>query len=521
MGAGLVEGDDDGGVEAGLREQLEPGGQVGEEAGRGLRTHDARRMAVEGHEDALGVELAGGSADLIDHGTVPDVDTVEGADREHAALAGPRTMTEVSDDLHGRARYPGARRGNEPPAQQTGSLVTTTTPVRRSTALVVVVLSLAGLLAVGLPDGALGVAWPSIQSEFDRPLGSLGWLLTAWTIGYLSGSALSGPVSVRAGTGRLLIVAGLASIVGYLGYTLVPSWVGLILFSVVLGAGGGTLDASINAHVAVTGSLRLLNLLHAAYGVGATLAPILLTVVLHVGGSWRVAYAMLGSYAVLLTVGFIVTRDRWSRPSVPDLAGEVPRRPRLHPSRRGLAGITLATFFVYVGVEATAGRWSYTLFTEGRGMPEAAAGLWAGAFWFALTMGRLVSVGAAGRLRAERLIELGIAGMVLGSALLWWNPAPAAGGIGLVLVGFSAAPIFPTFVHLTPSRLGEDAAAHAIGFQVAMSGVAAAAVPTVVGVLAGHVGLEVVAPAMLLGSLVLVGLHRVATATAARHGSAT
>jgi fucose permease len=401
-------------------------------------------------------------------------------------------------------------------------LVATTTPAtRRRAGLVVLGLSLAGLLAVGLPDGALGVAWPSIQAEFDRPLGSLGWLLTGWTIGYLSGSAASGPVAVRFGTGRLLVAAGLASVVGYAGYTFVPSWVGLVAFSVVLGAGGGTLDASINAHAAVSAGLRFLNLLHAAYGVGATLAPILLTVILHVGGSWRVAYGVLGSYAVLLTVGYAITRDRWSSPPAADpMSTGAAGRARLARSRRGLAGLTLATFFVYVGVEATAGRWSYTLFTEGRGMPAAAAGLWAGAFWLALTAGRLLSVGAAGRLRAERLVDLGIAGMVLGSALLWWNPTPTAGGIGLVLVGLGAAPVFPTFVHLTPGRLGEGAAAHAIGYQVAISGVAAAAVPTVVGVLAGRVGLEVVAPAMLLGSLVLVVVHRVGTASASRHASA-
>ena len=105
--------------------------------------------------------------------------------------------------------------------------------------------------------------------------------------------------------------------------------------------------------------------------------------------------------------------------------------------------------------------------------------------------------------------------------MLWWDPTPSAGGIGLVIVGFGAGPVFPTFVHLTPTRLGEHAAAHAIGYQVAVAGVAAAAVPTVVGLVAGHVGLEVVAPSMLLGSLVLVVLHRVGIGVAIRHGSAT
>jgi fucose permease len=360
-----------------------------------------------------------------------------------------------------------------------------------------------------------GVAWPSIRAEFDRPLGSLGWLLAGFTVGYLGGSALSGPIAVRIGTGRLLLWAAAASAVGFVGYTVSPWWAGLVLFSLALGAGGGALDAGINAHVAVTGGLRSLNLLHAAYGVGATMAPLILTVVLHAGGSWRVAYGVLAGYALVLLIGYAFTKGLWSTPG-PAGDGAASPSPRLHPRVRGLAKLTLVTFFVYIGVEATAGRWSYTLFTEGRGMPAAQAGLWAGAFWLAVTAGRLVSVGAATRVSAERLIDLGVAGMVLGSALLWWDPTPSLGGLGLVVVGFGAAPVFPTFVHLTPGRLGAGAAAHAIGYQVAISGLAGAVVPTVVGVMAGHLGLEVIGPSMLIGSLMLLFLHRILAAAATR-----
>ncbi len=388
----------------------------------------------------------------------------------------------------------------------------------RSARLVLVALGVAGFVAIGLPDGALGVAWPSIRAEFDRSLGSLGWLLAGSTVGYLGGSALSGPISVRIGTGRLLLWAAAATAVGFAGYTLSPWWIGLVLFSVALGAGSGTLDAGINAHAATTGSLRSLNLLHAAYGLGATAAPVVLTVVLQVGGSWRVAYGVLAGYAVALTIGYILTRGRWTAPA-PAPERTAPTSPRLEPGRRGLAALSLVTFFVYVGVEGTAARWSYTLFTEGRGMPAAQAGLWVGAFFLALTAGRLVAVAAAADIEPERLIDIGIAGMVLGSALLWWDPTPALGGTGLVLLGFGAAPVFPTFVHLTPGRLGEQAAAHAIGYQVAISGVAAAAVPTAVGLLAGHLGLGVIGPSMLVLSVVLIFLHR-ALAAAARRATA-
>lgn len=38
-------------------------------------------------------------------------------------------------------------------------------------------------VVLGLPDGGLGVAWPSMRGDFDRPLGDLGWIVVALTVG--------------------------------------------------------------------------------------------------------------------------------------------------------------------------------------------------------------------------------------------------------------------------------------------------------------------------------------------------
>ena len=38
-------------------------------------------------------------------------------------------------------------------------------------------------------------------------------------------------------------------------------------------------------------------------------------------------------------------------------------------------------FFVYTGVELTAGQWAFALLTEARGLSTASAGFWAGLFW--------------------------------------------------------------------------------------------------------------------------------------------
>jgi hypothetical protein len=48
-------------------------------------------------------------------------------------------------------------------------------------------------VALGMPDGLLGVAWPAIRESFSISLDAIGWLLSATVAGYLTASFLNGP----------------------------------------------------------------------------------------------------------------------------------------------------------------------------------------------------------------------------------------------------------------------------------------------------------------------------------------
>jgi hypothetical protein len=115
-------------------------------------------------------------------------------------------------------------------------------------------------------------------------------------------------------------------------------------------------------------------------------------------------------------------------------------------------------------------------------------------------------------------------GILVGVLLLWLNPLPLLSFLGLALIGFMLAPIFPLLIAQTPARLGAAYATHAIGFQVAAANVGAAGLPGLAGVLARGAGLEILGPFMLLLALLLLVLHEVsvnAQATAATPASTT
>ena len=59
-------------------------------------------------------------------------------------------------------------------------------------------IAFASYILLGMPNGLLGVAWPSMRQSFGLPLDALGTLLTTVTIGYILSSFNGGRLISRA-----------------------------------------------------------------------------------------------------------------------------------------------------------------------------------------------------------------------------------------------------------------------------------------------------------------------------------
>ena len=62
-----------------------------------------------------------------------------------------------------------------------------------------IILAYIAFIALGMPDGLLGVAWPSIRADFSIPLDAVGVLILSSMAGYLTSSFLSGLLVSRWG----------------------------------------------------------------------------------------------------------------------------------------------------------------------------------------------------------------------------------------------------------------------------------------------------------------------------------
>jgi fucose permease len=372
------------------------------------------------------------------------------------------------------------------------------------------VIAFTAFASLGLPDGALGVAWPSICRAFGLPLSRLGVLLAAAMIGYLASSFASGWLVTRLGVGPLLLWSSVLMTLSSLGFALAPAWPVVVVSGTLAGLGAGAVDAGINAFAAARLPPRLVSWLHAAYGAGAMLGPVLITGVLTAGLSWRWGYGALGGLLGAMALCFAVTRGSWRtgepRAGDPAAAAGGPGPPvarGLETLRRPAVWLNIALFFVYTGLEATAGQWTYTLFTESRGVPPALAGASVAGYWGGMTAGRLAAGALTRRFPAATLLGAATLGAPAAAVLVSLDAGWLVGGLGLALVGVLLGPIYPLLISGTPRRLGTRYATHAIGFQVAAAYLGAAAIPGLAGVLAHAIGLEVIGPFIAVVALAL------------------
>jgi fucose permease len=385
---------------------------------------------------------------------------------------------------------------------------------QQQSGLGLVVLAYVGFISLGLPDGLLGVAWPSMQAFFHVPLDALGSLLVTFTTGYLLASCSSGYLLARLSVGALLALSCLATATSLLGYALTPWWWMMVVLGALSGLGAGAIDAGVNTYVATHYSARMINWLHACYSLGATSGPMLMTSVLAAHRPWQWGYAIVGLGQLGLAVCFGLTRSRWPAVST---AQDTPGAAAVHTAvsstlRLPVVWLSIAVFFIYTGLEAATGTWTYSLFTEARAIPSSTAGMWVSVYWGSLTLGRLLCGAVVTFVSVSVLLRLCLLSLALGTALLWLNITGMLSFLGLAIIGLALAPIFPSLIATTPARLGEAHTAKGVGLQIAAAVLGQSLLPGLLGVLARRLGLEIVGPGLLTATLLLFVLYEALTA---------
>lgn len=323
----------------------------------------------------------------------------------------------------------------------------------------------------------------------------------------------------------------------------------LVVFYALAGFGTGLGDAGWNSWVGgMDQANELLGMMHACYGLGATLSPLIATAMITKwGAAWYTFYyVMIGAAviegAVTLSAFWKCTgkvfRESHEQPqmtlgSTTSGAGRSDNRMREALLKMPAARVTwtVAIFMLcYVGAEVSLGGWIVNFMLVVRHGEAFASGMVATGFWLGLTLGRVILGFVTPRLgeRLALMVRIRLAQRVdvlpqyeflrltvpqiyipavMGLQLLFWLvPQFYVSAVAVALEGFFLGPLFPGAIVAATKSLPKHLHTSAIGFAVAFGGSGAAVLPFAVGAIAQAKGVRVLQPIVLALLAVLLAL---------------
>lgn len=374
-------------------------------------------------------------------------------------------------------------------------------------------IAYAGFIAVAISGGALNVAWLFIQNEFELPLSAVGLLLSLPAIARLIISFYSGRLITRFGVGYVLLIGSLLVVIGMIGFAFTPTWNFLVFASIVMGIGNSGIINGLNTFVASNYASSRMNWLHASFGLGATLGPILISlIVLDLNLSWRVGYGVMALLTAMFALVILMSLKYWLLPTVDRKEKPKATSPttEMGPSSSGVVvWLGVALMVVSAGIETTTGQLSNNLFVDGRGYDPRIVATWISVYWFSFTLGRFLSGVIIDRIDHNRFLRLTILISIVGASLIWLKPSPELSFFGLAVIGFAMAPLAPTIMGDTPRRVGINRAPNMIGYQSTGAGLGIAILPSLAGVLADVIDLEVIGFFLVVLTIVMFIFHEV------------
>jgi fucose permease len=379
-------------------------------------------------------------------------------------------------------------------------------------------LAFIAFILIGSNDGALGVLIPSMRTFYHIDAVTFSWLFLASTIGYLSASFNNGLLMGKLGERRFLLLSLTIFCLGATLYGLRPPYAFFLCAGTIVGFGVGMIDAGLNAYIAsLPNNGKLLNYLHAFYGVGALLGPLVASALLAQNLGWNATYLAWLALALLILLGLWLAFKRGEQSTRQTQQEKEYQGNNLLLTTMRLRGVWLAALFLlfYVGTEVGLGNWGYSFLTQARSGPPIFSAWVISGYWTGLTLGRLTLANLIPRLGMRRLITICLNGVALGIALAWVLPGVWGAACGFCLVGFCLGPLFPTAIALMPQLVSARLLPTSIGFLACLGSGGAALFPWLAGNLIEHFGYWCLLPFALLLTLLMWGvwllLNRVPT----------
>lgn len=323
-------------------------------------------------------------------------------------------------------------------------------------------------VSLGLPDSLFGVAWPVVHIEFgmEESFASLYSVITAICTGGVS--FIAGWFIRKLGTGKVTFFSTLLTVFGLLIISISPNIIVMLIGSIVLGYGAGVIDTALNNFVSLHYKSQHMNWLHASWGLGVTISPLVMSLFLTgEEGEWRNGYRVIALMQFSIALLILFSLKKWK------MAGDTYTEEESSSERKSIIELfkirgvipSVLSQGLYCGMEFLIGTWGATFLVNVHSLAPDEAAKWISLYYGGIMLGRVISGFISMKASDNTMIRLGIFVSFLGIVLLSL-PVGNIAFFGLLLIGIGFGPIFPSVLHSVPDRFGKEYSADITGFHM-------------------------------------------------------
>ncbi|KAK0495180.1 MFS general substrate transporter [Armillaria luteobubalina] len=361
----------------------------------------------------------------------------------------------------------------------------------------------------GWNDGTTGPLMPVIQESYHINFVVVSLIFVFNCIGFILGAGTNVYLNERYGLGKVALCSfgSLFQDRSLCDGEPTATFPVMVMAYALAGLGMALQNAQGNGFV---GGLKdhkttKLNMLHAAYGLGAFVSPLVATHFSyenHWSCHFIISTGIAVSNSVVLALVFrfktqeVLLVEAGQAPEESDAAGS--RSANLYRSILNTKAVHFLAVFalIYIGTEVTLGGWIVTFIINEREGGKS-AGYVSSGFFGGLTLGRLCLIWFSKKVGEHRVVFVYALLAIVLEITVWFVPSIIENGVAISFVGLLLGPMFPILVGHAAKILPAWLLTESVGWIAATGMSGSAALPFITGLLASRYGIQSLQPLVI------------------------
>lgn len=301
----------------------------------------------------------------------------------------------------------------------------------------------------------LGGVWPKIASDIGAEVSLLGVLVLVNYIASGAASSIVFKIRQKIGTNYSNVVGLFCYFISMIIFANANSIIIVALSMILLGLGSGIIDINSNSYVVKAYESKWVSFMHACWGIGATLGPIVMSIAMIHTPNYKYGFYFTAIMVVIVVIFFLMAKKSWTTQKKTLDKKYVEQHSVSDEEKGGKVNLfetlkiknslkVLLCFFLANGGGTSFSAWLATITVAQKSASVAEGAIAASAYFFALTAGRVFAGLATSKYKISDIIRVCIVVEIISMALFY---VPTTNMTFVYIIsafcGFASGPFIP------------------------------------------------------------------------------